>query len=42
MSFDDLPSLPPPLHPEAVGYANRCMAATRRVQADRRVLIDCR
>lgn len=42
MSFDDLPPLPRPIHPEAVGYAERCMAATRRVQADNRVLVDCR
>ncbi len=42
MSFDDLPPLPPPVHPEAEGYARRCMAATRRVQAASRVLIDCR
>lgn len=42
MSFDDLPPLPPPIHPEAVGYAERCMAATRHVQATQRVLIDRR
>lgn len=42
MSFDDLPPLPPPVHAEAVGYAERCMAATRIVQARERVLIDCR
>lgn len=42
MSFDDLPPLPPPIHAEAVGYAERCMAATRIVQAQERVLIDCR
>jgi len=42
MSFDDLPLLPPPVHAEAVGYAERCMAATRKVQASERVLIDHR
>lgn len=42
MSFDDLPPLPPPIHAEAVGYAERCMAATRRVQDTHRVLIDRR
>ncbi|MGH7003761.1 MAG: hypothetical protein ACREIP_07420, partial [Alphaproteobacteria bacterium] len=42
MSFDDLPLPPPPLHPEANGYALRCMAATRKVQAEHRALIDCR
>jgi len=42
MSFDDLPPLPPPIHPEAVSYAERCMAATRKVQATQHVLIDRR
>jgi acetyl esterase/lipase len=40
MSFDDLPPLPKPIHPEAVGYAERCMTATRNVQARHRVAID--
>ncbi|MGE0736616.1 MAG: alpha/beta hydrolase [Alphaproteobacteria bacterium] len=40
MSFDDLPPLPPLIHPEANGYAIRCMAATRRVQAEANVAID--
>lgn len=42
MSFEDLPPLPPLIHPEAKGYAERCMAATRRVQADTRTRIDIR
>lgn len=41
MSFDDLPPLPKPIHPEAEGYAERCMAATRIAQANNRVAIDC-
>jgi arylformamidase len=40
MSFDDLPALPPLNYPEAKGYAERCMAATRRVQAAGGVHID--
>lgn len=40
MSFEDLPKLPPLIHPEANGYAERGMAATRLVQKRERVVID--
>jgi arylformamidase len=40
MSFDDLPELPPLIHPAAKGYAERCMAWTREVQARERVTVD--
>ena len=42
MSFDDLPPLPKLLHPGAEEYAERCMAASRKVHAEHRVLVDCR
>ncbi|HEX2889490.1 alpha/beta hydrolase [Vineibacter terrae] len=42
MSFDDLPHLPPLLNPGAAEYAARCMAATRLVQKNTKVLVDCR
>jgi arylformamidase len=40
MSFDDLPPLPPMNYPEANGYAERCMAASRRAQAEGPVRAD--
>jgi len=40
VSFDDLPELPPLIHPGATEYAERCMAWTKEVQARERVTID--
>ncbi|MGH6797642.1 MAG: alpha/beta hydrolase, partial [Roseiarcus sp.] len=40
MSFDDLPALPPLLHPDAPAYARRIMAGTRAAQARLPVAID--
>jgi arylformamidase len=40
MSFDDLPPLPPLIYPEARGYAERISEASRRVQRERRCVLD--
>ncbi|MCW5750002.1 MAG: alpha/beta hydrolase [Alphaproteobacteria bacterium] len=40
MSLDDLPTLPPLIHAEAKGYAERALAATREVQSRSHVMID--
>jgi len=42
MAFDDLPPLPPLLHPGANEYAETALAETRRVQAAARVATDLR
>lgn len=40
MSFEDLPPLPPLIHEEAKGYAERISAISRRVQREERCVLD--
>jgi arylformamidase len=40
MSFEDLPAMPPMLHPDAAGYADRVLAASRLAVAQCRTVLD--
>ncbi|MPZ35589.1 MAG: alpha/beta hydrolase fold domain-containing protein [Rhodospirillales bacterium] len=42
LSFDDLPPLPPLIHPDAPGYAARALQRSRDAQAERPTALDLR